>query len=323
MNDRHSASTTYAVRALKMDIFDGQPSRAFSLSNVHRMWIQDAAGGTLPEAELQAKVAAAMKMDPALLQTLEQTVLFNPGYIAEGEEALSKGRELELTYNPTRNWTMKFNLTQIETIQAGVAQDLLDYLAERTPVWESTIDPTTNEPWMTELTTDPITGKVIGVYGAQPENYIKGNVLTPLQVTLAKVGKSLPQVRKYRANFMTSFGLDGITSNRLLRPLNIGGAIRWEDKGAIGYYGVQQPPDIVTELDVNNPVWDRSHLYVDLFARYQTRLFDRVNAKFQFNVRNLNEQGHLQPVAAFPDGTPYAYRITEPTEYLMTVTFDF
>ena len=323
MNDRNSASTTFAVRAIKMDIYDGQPSRAFSLNNVYRMWIQDAAGGTLSDAELQGKVAEAMKMDPALLATFENTVQFNPGYIAEPEDALSRGREFELTYNPTNYWTMKFNLTKIEAIQSSVAQDLLDYLSERAEVWNSVIDPTTNEPWMTELTTDPVSGKVVGVYGSQPQSYLTGNVTEDLQVTLATVGKSLPQIRKYRANFMTSFGLAGVTNHRFLRGLTVGGAMRWEDRGAIGYYGVQQPPEVVTELDVNRPVWDRAHLYTDLFANYQTKLFGRFGTKIQFNIRNLNERGRLQPIRAFPDGKPYAYRIIDPTQYILTVTLDF
>jgi hypothetical protein len=163
-NDRNSTSTTYAVRAIKMDIYDGQPSRAFSMDNVERMWIQQASGGNLPADQLQAKVAEAMKMDPQLLSTLENAVNFNPGYIKEPEDALSKGKELEVTYNPTSYWTMRFNVTQIETIQSAVAQDLLDYLNERMPVWTSVIDPTMGDSWYSELTTDPATGKVIGVY---------------------------------------------------------------------------------------------------------------------------------------------------------------
>jgi hypothetical protein len=322
-NDRNSTSTTYAVRAIKMDIYDGQPSRAFSMDNVERMWIQQASGGNLPADQLQAKVAEAMKMDPQLLSTLENAVNFNPGYIKEPEDALSKGKELEVTYNPTSYWTMRFNVTQIETIQSAVAQDLLDYLNERMPVWTSVIDPTMGDSWYSELTTDPATGKVIGVYGAQPQGYLSKNVTTPLQVTLATVGKSLPQIRKYRVNYMTSVGLDGITDNRYLRGLTVGGALRWEDRGAIGYYGVQQPPTVVTDLDPSRPVWDTAHLYVDMFANYRTKLFHRVGTKIQLNIRNLNEQGHLQPVRAFPDGTPYVYRIIDPTQYLLTVTFDF
>ena len=44
-------------------------------------------------------------------------------------------------------------------------------------------------------------------------------------------------------------------------------------------------------------------LPADLSARYRTRLFgDRVRAKFQFNVRNVQESGSLQAVGVNPAG---------------------
>lgn len=93
-----------------------------------------------------------------------------------------------------------------------------------------------------------------------------------LGVAQQTAGKSLPQVRKYHANLSTNFYLAGITDHPLLRKFNIGGAIRWEDRGAIGCYGVQQLPDIITDLDANRPIWDKGHTYVDLLAAYRTKL---------------------------------------------------
>lgn len=105
--------------------------------------------------------------------------------------------------------------------------------------------------------------------------------------------------------------------------MNIGGAIRWEDRGSIGYYGVQQLPAVITELDRNRPVWDKSHTYVDLLAAYRTKLDrNRIGMTVQLNVRNVQEGGRLQPVSAFPDGTPNAYRIIDPRQFILTVTFD-
>jgi hypothetical protein len=64
-------------------------------------------------------------------------------------------------------------------------------------------------------------------------------------------------------------------------------------------------------------------LYGDLFVAYRTRLFaDRVNATFQLNVRNLQESGRLQPISAYPDGTPNGYRIVDPRQFILTATFD-
>lgn len=52
-------------------------------------------------------------------------------------------------------------------------------------------------------------------------------------------GKSRPQIRRYRMNFLTNYSLAGLTDNRFWKGFNVGGAVRWEDKGAIGYFGKQ------------------------------------------------------------------------------------
>ena len=95
---------------------------------------------------------------------------------------------------------------------------------------------------------------------------------------------------------------------------------------AIGYYGLKEDPTrptVYTRLDVNQPIWDKSHFYVDAFVNYRTRLFaDKVHASFQLNVRNLGENGRLQPTAAFPNGVPSSLRIVSPQQFILSATFD-
>ena len=111
--------------------------------------------------------------------------------------------------------------------------------------------------------------------------------------------------------------------HRFFKRFNVGGGLRWEDKGAIGYYGVQELPAIITELDPNRPVWSKANLYVDAFIGYRMRLFrDKVATTVQLNARNLQEGGRLQAINALPDGTPNAYRIVDPRQFILTVTFD-
>ncbi|PTX94639.1 hypothetical protein DB354_12985, partial [Opitutus sp. ER46] len=194
-NDRSGNSSTLATRAVKMDVFDGQPSRIFSLDARARQWLQATQG--LSGSALDAAVAQEIKMDPAVLSLLQTSVNFGGLPIAEGQDALSKGREVEIHYNPTSYWTVKANLTQNETVQAAIAQDLLDYLAERMPVWTTLVDRETRALWYTS-----------SYNGAQtPQAYLPGNVNTPLGIAQQTVGKSLPQIRKYRANLSTNFYL--------------------------------------------------------------------------------------------------------------------
>ena len=62
--------------------------------------------------------------------------------------------------------------------------------------------------------------------------------------------------------------------------------------------------------------------YVDLFTSYRLKVWNRANATLQLNVRNVQENGRLQPVSAFPDGTPNAFRIVDPRQFILSATFD-
>ena len=144
-----------------------------------------------------------------------------------------------------------------------------------------------------------------------------------MNVALATEGRSRPQIREYRANFLSSYRLSGITDHRILKNFQLGGAGRWEDKAAIGYRGLQQLPAVVTALDPNRPIYDKARLYLDAFVTYRTRLFgNRVGTSFQLNVRNLTEDGRLQAVKANPDGVANVYRIIDPRQFILSATFD-
>ena len=104
--------------------------------------------------------------------------------------------------------------------------------------------------------------------------------------------------------------------------MTLGGALRWEDKAAIGYYGVEQLPAVITALDPKRPIYDKARTYVDLFASYRLKLGNKVNTTLQFNVRNVQENGRLQAISAYPDGTPNAYRIIEPRQFILSASFD-
>ena len=135
-------------------------------------------------------------------------------------------------------------------------------------------------------------------------------------------GKSQPSVRRYGFKLSTNLQLAAVTDNAFMKRFSVGGAVRWEDKGSIGYYGVQSLPDIITSLDPNRPIYDGDHYYFDAFIGYKMKLFDKIGATIRFNVKNIQEGGRLQAIAAFPDGTPSAYRIVDPRQFILTASFD-
>jgi hypothetical protein len=175
------------------------------------------------------------------------------------------------------------------------------------------IDPRTGQPfWTTSYSP-----------GGAPRAFYLSMVDAPLTLEQALQGKSRPQVRKYNANLTTSYRLAGLTDHWLLKRFTVGGAVRYQDKGAIGFYGVEQLPAIIEHLDANRPIYDPARFNFDAFIAYRTRLFaNRMGATFQLNVRSLQESGRLQAIMAGPDGKPTAYRIVDPRQFIFTVTFD-
>ncbi len=310
INSRNGSSTIIAQRMRAIDFLtQGSGSGNVLLYDRASGWVINAAvarGAALTQDEIDTQVAKIMGLDKEY--TIPQEYL-----IGETGDVVAKGAELEVNFSPSNFWTMKLNATQTESIDSRLSPGMTKYLTERLPVWQSIIDPELGRPWFTE-----------GYAGSNSASqFLAASVIAPLRVAIATEGKSRPQIRKYRANFSTSYRLAGITEQKHLNRLTLGGALRWEDKGAIGYYGVEQLPAVITALDTNRPIYEKANLYADAFVAYRTRLFsNKVGTTIQLNVRNLQEGGRLQAISAFPDGTPNGYRIIDPRVFILTATFD-
>lgn len=310
---RAGAAAAARTRSIDFDFASGSTNRDQWLNYHARGWVTRAAaaqGQTLTEDQILDQVASIMQIDRGYLERATP----NAGTISETADAISRGTEIEFNYNPNNFWTAKLNVVRQEAISENLSPAVTQWIAERLPVWQKIRDPETGTLWFDTR------------YGGRTESaheFLNSTVLVPLSVDQALEGKSRPQVRKYRANFSTSYRLAGITDQKFLRQFTIGGALRWEDKGAINFYGVETPPAVVTALDANRPIWDKAHFYVDAFVAYRMNLFnDKVHAKIQLNVRNLTEDGRLQATNAYPDGRPWTFRIVEPRRFILSASFD-
>jgi hypothetical protein len=230
-------------------------------------------------------------------------------------DIVSKGYEVEMTYNPTRNWRIKFTGAQQIAIDAAIGPEQFNYWQERLPVWTTARDDQGRLWWNT----------IPALGGDTPETAYYNGLISPYLFSVANVGKPRTQVRKYRWNTVTNYTF---TEGRL-KNFNVGGAVRWEDKASIGFYGAAPSTlpgsfnGVVLELDPNRPIYDKARFYFDLSAGYRFRLFnDKVRTNVQLNVRNAFEDGRLQPVGANPDGSIYAYRIIEPRRFILSASFD-
>jgi hypothetical protein len=207
-----------------------------------------------------------------------------------------------------------------------VSSTLQTWIDQRMGVWTTLVDQAASMYWTpAQLAAEPqhlwFTHNYGGSQTAQ-YNFINW-VQAPYNVIKALEGQANPQTRRYNFRVSTNVRLNGITDHRILKNFNVGGAVRWEDKGAIGYWGKQALPAQITELDTTRPIYDKAHAYFDLVIGYKTKLFNgKVPASFQLNVRNLAESGSLRPVGAYPDGTIHTYRIIDPRQFILSATFD-
>lgn len=257
------------------------------------------------------------------LDTEEQEALFQvpegfPGEVAErgGVTNLeASGLEIEVTYNPTPNWRIKFNAAQQETIESDIAPYLREYMDLRKPFYE-TLSYTDGDGVTTDFWTTPNAGGVGS--GRTPEQWWNQYVDPLLQELLITEGKVQPQQREWRFNLITNYSF----SEGRYKGLSVGGGLRWEDKGSIGFRGDLDDQGNLTLR--NDPIYDSDHLNVDLWVGYSKRLFNRkATWSIKLNVRNVFEDKELRPIRANPDGNPSLFRIIHGRTWFLTSSIRF
>jgi hypothetical protein len=333
INIRNGDIATIAQRVLRADGLNA--ADAWNLQDRATEWITQL-NPTYSAAQIKTAVAQTMGLPEATIDALEANIA--AGTLTATQDYVSRGDELEINVNASRVWTVSASLTKTEAINLNAGNTIEEWIAQRMPIWTKVEDPrftaaTTGAAGLPvgatgHLLWRNILGSAFTTYGYNGTNSAATNYTTfvegPLAVYRQLEGRPRPQMRKYVAKFSTRYQLSGLSDNRILKNMNVGGSLRWTDKAAIGFYGVQSLPATITALNPNRPIYSPAEKYVDLFVNYRTRLFgDRVRANFQLNVKNaLENGGGLRATAAFPDGTPLAFRIIDPRQFIFSTTFE-
>jgi hypothetical protein len=300
-----SELNTIVQRAMRMDRRTGNGDPGLTDWYISRLQVLN------PSIDQAAAVAEALRVTGADYDYLRGHINRNHG---DASNSYSRGREVEITYNPTRHWRMKLTAAQSNPLNGIMSPAVQNYVDSRMETWMNIKDPVTGYTWWTTAAEN----------GVIARDWYTNNVLANLKLAVALQGKRRTQTREYRASFLTSYDLAGMTSNRLISPLTVGGSLRWEDKASIGFLGAAADADgVVREYDPNKPVWQKGDTVVDLHAKYRLKFFNnKVRCLLQLNVNNVFEDGKLQPVAVNPDGTPWAFRIVDPRQFILSATFE-
>lgn len=349
---RNGDISTMAQRILRYEGFVAND--AYNLRTQATAWLNGLGTGGVAT---NAQIAAAIKMPLEQYNGLQ--AIAAAGTYAAVNDAQSKGHELEINYNPTRNWTISASVTKTQAINTAAGSAVDEYIAARMPIWTSLEDPRFTQTAQTigGVTTPYANGPVsiptgptghllwwnilgtpfstVAGYNATNSaatNYA-GNVDAPMAVFRALIGRPRPQVREYSAKFSTRYNLSGFFSDhRILKNMSVGGSLRYASKGSLGFYGkgyvegmdLRLAANRILQLDPSRPIYSSADVNVDLFVGYRTRLFaDKVRANFQLNVRNVQEDGgRLQKTSAFFDGRASTYRIIDPRQFILSASFE-
>lgn len=340
-NERTAAAGTLLNRLIYSDTTTGIPWA----STVQRIRNGLAAGRTLQQITAVNNWnsdAVNPVNDPANQQKIYDLLKLPLNYysgLASGgtQDSKAKGTELQLTYNPLPNWTMKLTGSRDRATYKNIAPQYDAWLAQRLPVWT-----TIGAPEIPDFT-DPNTGTRYSLskfwtgYGfvnvarientdgnTSPEAYHNNVVVSQVALAKALEGAVSPMQRQYRSSFLTNYN---IREGRF-KGVGVGGSARWASRAAIGFYGkVGDPrnaPTVINLNDVTRPVYDKGDFQSDLWVSYSRRILkDRVGWKLQLNIENWTESGRLMPTQVNFDGTPWAFRIIDPRRFILTSTFNF
>ncbi len=240
-------------------------------------------------------------------------------------DLVSKGVEFELTANPTPNWRLTFNASRVMAVRSNILSDWAAYVAKNKALW---FDGYNTIP-VSQLNYWNITGfgQIRHWYGETTYSgaadtlggRMAAAVYGPYMNLISSNGQAVNELRKWRWNLVSNYTF----SRGFLKNVNIGGAVRWQDKAAIGYYPTYNSEAQIWVTDVNNPIYGKSEANYDAWIGYQRRLSRKITWSIQLNVRDLFASDSLIPTMANPDGTIAQVRIPSPTTWSLTNTIQF
>jgi hypothetical protein len=252
------------------------------------------------------------------------------------ENGIAKGYEVEATYNPLPNWTMKVTWAKQQTTISGAATTAQAWVNYRLPTWSTAVAsdlPTVYTEsngqalylgsfWNGYGFDSTVTGP--GTANSSSQVYFNNVVGSQLSADQANNGTLAPDQVEYSWSFLTSYTID----RGPLKNLSGGGALRYVGQETAGYYGNTAALNSLGEVaapNINAPIILPGKYHVDLFVGYVFKMpwDDKIKVKVQANVADLTSNGYLLPVSFNYDGTAAAYRIIPPRAYSLEAKFDF
>ena len=226
---------------------------------------------------------------------------------ADVTSSISKGVEFEGVFNVTKNWRIAFNAAKQEAVRGDTS-----------PTFEAVLNERLEQYRNPQLWDETIGAWTVGLYA-------QTNLINTLNTAKLSAGEVTPELRKWRANIVSNYKF----SDGKLKGFGFGGAVRWQDRVAIGY-PVINDPDLGLVTDIRNPFMGPSETNFDGWLSYERKLRHGITWKIQLNVRNLLNDNLFIPVKTNPvtvadlvSHDVAAWRIGAERSWEITSTFSF
>lgn len=240
-------------------------------------------------------------------------------------DRMAKGLEIELTYNPTSRLRIAANVARQQTFSTNTDPSFRAYMALREPQMRNLfpyprlISAVPASYLRSDGTIDPARVPATETFGA----WYDANIGRLVQKALDEEGGPQSEQREWRANVIANYQF-AQSAWALLRNFNLGGALRWQSKAALGFPLVTNSAGAVVN-DVKHPYYSSATLNGDLWVGYHRRLMEnKIGWQVQLNVRNAYaSSGSLLPINTQFDGTIASMRVAPPRTWILTNTFSF
>ncbi|HEY4988694.1 MAG TPA: TonB-dependent receptor plug domain-containing protein [Opitutaceae bacterium] len=254
------------------------------------------------------------------------------------ESGVAKGVELEATYNPLPNWTMKLTWGKQKTTITGAGAQAAAWINYRMPTWLKYTAPDLTQTYKLANGSPLYLGNFWQAYGfdgsvtgpgningwTTTQNYYNIVVAAQLASDQGVNGSLAPNQKEYSWTYLTNYTFD----RGPLKHVGVGGALNFDGQSNAGYYGNTANVNAAGQIlgpNVNEPIYTPAKLHVDAWVSYAFKMpwASKVLCKLQFNVEDLTSNGYLIPVSFNLDGSAAAERIIPPRSYSLSAKFSF
>lgn len=240
----------------------------------------------------------------------------NPGVVAT-TDFVAKGAEFEMVLNPTNNWTVALNAARQQSVRTNSGADAARLFFDTPVQGGQGIVPV----WLATGGTVPLFVTAVGAPGGSGSlsDWTQRFIVNPYNNVRLQDDGPARELRKWRFNAVTNYRF----REGRLAGFSIGGAVRWQDKVAIGF-PLTNAPNGDRIIDVANPHYGPTEFTTDTWIGYERQIWrERITWKLQLNVRNLFGDDDMIPIFAQPTGEGAVFRIPESRTWTISSRFSF